>query len=146
MRATARLGAWPPAAVLAAAGMAAACAHPFHFPPAFAPEAGYVQVGIASWYGPGHDGRRTSNGEVFDQDGLTAAHPSFAFGTLVRVTLVSTGRSVVVRINDRFPAYKGRIIDVSRGAARRIGLIGPGTGKVRLVVVTEAAEEADPGR
>ena len=91
--------------------------------------------GTASWYGPGYDGKHTTSGEVFDQDDLTAAHYDWAFGTRVRVTLLSTGKSVVVRINDRFPSYKGRVIDLSRGAARRIGLIGPGTGRVRLEVV-----------
>jgi rare lipoprotein A len=60
---------------------------------------------------------------------------SWVFGTQVRVTLLSTGRSVVVRVNDRFPNHKGRVIDVSRGAARAIGLIGPGTGRVRLEIV-----------
>ena len=107
----------------------------FRFPPAVAPPAGFVQVGIASWYGPGYDGKRTSSGEVFDQDELTAAHMTFAFGTRVRVTMLSSGRSVVVRINDRFP-NKRRVIDLSRGAARKIGLIGPGTGRVRLEVVS----------
>jgi rare lipoprotein A len=90
---------------------------------------------MASWYGPGYDGKRTSSGEVFDQDALTAAHYRWAFGTKVRITLLSTGRSALVRINDRFPNHKGRVIDVSRGAARAIGLIGPGTGRVRLEVV-----------
>jgi rare lipoprotein A len=98
------------------------------------PPVGLVQVGTASWYGPGYHGHKTSSGEVFDQDALTAAHLTFAFGTQVKVTLLSTGRSVVVRINDRFP-NASRVIDLSRGAARRIGLIGPGTGKVRLEVV-----------
>jgi rare lipoprotein A len=121
-------------AALPVALLAAACAHRFHFPPAVDPPVGFVQVGIASWYGPGYHGHKTSSGEVFDQDELTAAHMTFAFGTQVRVTLLSTGRSVVVRINDRFP-NASRVIDLSRGAARRIGLIGPGTGKVRLEVV-----------
>ena len=112
-----------------------ACARPFRFPPALAPEPGFVQEGVASWYGPGYHGRRTSSGEVFDQEAMTAAHVSFAFGTQVKVTLLSTGRSVIVRINDRFPAHKGRVIDLSRAAARRIGLIGPGTGVVRMEVV-----------
>jgi rare lipoprotein A len=96
---------------------------------------GTVVEGTASWYGPGYHGRRTSSGEVFDQDDLTVAHSDWAFGTRVRVTLLSTGRSVVVRVNDRFANHKGRLVDVSRGAARRIGLIGPGTGRVRLEVV-----------
>jgi rare lipoprotein A len=94
-----------------------------------------VVEGVASWYGPGYDGNRTSSGEVFDQDAQTAAHASWTFGTKVRVTLLSTGKSTVVRINDRFPNHKGRVIDISRGAARAIGLIGPGTGRVRLEVV-----------
>jgi len=99
------------------------------------PAPGTVVEGVASWYGPGYDGRKTSSGEVFDQDALTAAHAYWAFGTRVRVTLLSTARSVVVRVNDRFPSHKGRAIDVSRGAAQVIGLIGPGTGQVRLEVV-----------
>jgi rare lipoprotein A len=100
-----------------------------------APPVGTTVEGMASWYGPGYNGNRTSSGEVFEQDDLTAAHADWAFGTRVRVTLLSSGRSVVVRINDRFANHKGRLIDVSRGAARRIGLIGPGTAWVRLEVV-----------
>lgn len=116
----------------------ASCGHPrprYVFPPAEVPAVGTVLEGTASWYGPGYDGNRTSSGEVFDQDALTAAHYNWAFGTKVRVTLLSTGKSAVVRINDRFPNHKGRVIDLSRGAARAIGLIGPGTGPVRLEVV-----------
>jgi rare lipoprotein A len=95
---------------------------------------GTTVTGIASWYGPGFHGRKTSSGERFDQDALTAAHRKWAFGTRVRVTLLSTGRSVVVTVNDRIPR-KDRIKDVSRGAARALGLIGPGIGKVRLEVI-----------
>ena len=120
-----------PVPLLAVAG----CARPFRFPPPTAPAAGLVQEGVASWYGPGYHGRRTSSGEVFDQEAMTAAHVNFVFGTQVKVTLLSTGRSVVVRINDRFPSHKGRVIDLSRGAARRIGLLGPGIGRVRMEVV-----------
>jgi rare lipoprotein A len=109
-----------------------------HRPPVgWAPPLGTTAVGTASWYGPGFHGRRTSSGERFDQDALTAAHRLWAFGTRVRVTFLATGRSVEVTINDRIPR-KDRIIDVSRGAARALGLIGPGTGKVRLEVVQEA--------
>ena len=96
---------------------------------------GTTAQGTASWYGPGYDGKRTACGERFDQDALTAAHGTWPCGTKARVTLLSTGRSVVVRINDLFPNHKGRLIDVSRGAARQIGLIGPGTGRVRVEVV-----------
>jgi rare lipoprotein A len=110
-----------------------------HRPPVgYAPPPGTTAVGIASWYGPGFHGRRTSNGERFDQDGLTAAHRLWAFGTQVRVTFLRNGRSVVVRVNDRLPR-KDRAIDLSRGAARAIGLIGPGTGKVRLEVISVEA-------
>jgi rare lipoprotein A len=123
-------------ATCAAALVLPACAA--HRPPAGVPlpppRAGTVQLGIASWYGPGFHGKRTSSGEIFDQNALTAAHHSWAFGTRVRVTLLSTGRSVVVRINDRLPR-RDRVIDLSRAAARAIGLIGPGIGKVRLVVL-----------
>jgi rare lipoprotein A len=109
---------------------------------AVTPPVGMVVEGMASWYGPGYHGRRTSNGEVFDQDDLTAAHADWAFGTRVKITLLSTGRSVVVRVNDRFGNHKQRLIDVSRGAARRIGLIGPGTGRVRLEVVETPASDS----
>ena len=122
-------------AAIVAVGLAG-CGHPrYTFPPAETPAIGTVVEGMASWYGPGYDGKRTSSGEVFDQDALTAAHYSWVFGTKVKVTLLSTGRSAVVRINDRFPNHKGRLIDLSRGAARAIGLIGPGTGRVRLEVI-----------
>lgn len=104
-------------------------------PPAgVAPPVGTVVTGTASWYGPGYDGKRTSSGEIFDQDALTAAHYDWAFGTRVEVTLLSTGKKVVVRVNDRLPR-RDRVIDLSRGAARRIGLIGPGTGRVQLKVL-----------
>ena len=107
----------------------------YKFPPPEAPAVGTTAEGIASWYGPGFHGKQTASGERYDQDALTAAHPYWAFGTRVKVTLLSTGESTVARINDRFPAYKGRLIDVSRGTAKAIGLIGPGTGQVRLEVV-----------
>jgi rare lipoprotein A len=119
-----------------ATALVAACA-PHRPPPAplASVPTGTVQEGIASWYGPGYHGRRTSSGERYDQDDLTAAHPTWPFGTRVRVTLLSTGKSCVVRVNDRFGGHKGRIVDLSRGAARKIGLIGPGSGKVRLEVI-----------
>jgi rare lipoprotein A (peptidoglycan hydrolase) len=136
---------WPPALALCAAAALSACGGS-HKQPRVIPRpdrvfaaAGTVEKGMASWYGPGYDGRRTSCGDRFDQDDLTAAHPTWACGTRVRVTLLSSGRSVVVRINDLFPGHKGRIVDLSRGAARVIGLLGPGTGEVRLEVVEQAS-------
>jgi len=96
---------------------------------------GFPQEGVASWYGPGFHGRTTASGERFDQDALTAAHPSLPFDTRVRVVNLRNRREVVLRINDRGPFHDGRIIDVSRAAARRLGLIGPGTGRVRVIVL-----------
>ncbi len=96
----------------------------------------YDERGVASWYGPGFDGRRTANGEIYDERGLSAAHPTLPMPSWVRVTNLENGRSLVVRINDRGPFKRGRIIDLSRGAARRLGVIGPGTAKVRVQNVT----------
>jgi len=95
-------------------------------------------TGMASWYGPGFHGSRSANGEVFNQHSLTAAHRSLPFGTQVRVTNLDTGLSVVVRITDRGPFSSGRIIDLSAGAARVIGLINSGVAPVRLDVLGSA--------
>lgn len=103
--------------------------------PQLPPQPGKPQIGVASWYGPGFHGRRTSNGEVYDQHELTAAHPSLPLGTRVRVTNLDSGRSVDVRVNDRGPFAKGRAIDLSHAAASSIGMIGPGTAPVRIDVV-----------
>ena len=85
-----------------------------------------VQRGKASWYGAAHHGRRTANGETFDRKALTAAHRSLPFGTRLKVTNERTGRSVVVRVNDRGPFGGGRVIDISQSAALVIGLSGVG--------------------
>ncbi|MBD3315706.1 MAG: septal ring lytic transglycosylase RlpA family protein [Chitinivibrionales bacterium] len=94
-----------------------------------------MTTGVASYYGPGFHGRQTANGERFDQYAATAAHRTLPFGTRVRVTNLNNGKSVVVRINDRGPFKRGRIIDLSVGAARQIDMIGPGTARVRLEVL-----------
>jgi rare lipoprotein A len=91
--------------------------------------------GQASWYGPGFHGARTASGERFNQHDLTAAHPSLAFGTKIRVTNQYTGRSVIVRVNDRGPYAGGRIIDLSAGAADAIGLKSSGVASVSLEVL-----------
>ena len=91
--------------------------------------------GKASWYGPKFHGRRTANGEIFNSNALTAAHRHLPFGTKVRVTNVRNGRSVIVRINDRGPFIKGRIIDVSAGAARKLNMIGSGIATVQLEIL-----------
>ncbi|WP_406820983.1 septal ring lytic transglycosylase RlpA family protein [Pseudomonas sp. KnCO4] len=93
---------------------------------------GYDQTGTASYYGSRHHGKRTASGEPFNQNGLTAAHRSLPFGTRVRVTNTANQRSVVVRINDRGPHTRGRLIDLSRAAAEKIGMIRSGTAQVRV--------------
>jgi rare lipoprotein A len=100
------------------------------------PDGGYTEEGNASWYGPPFHGRRSSNGEVYDMNKLTAAHRTMAFNTMVRVTNLSNGKSVVVRITDRGPFVENRIIDLSRAAAQTIDSIGPGVVPVRLEVVS----------
>lgn len=101
---------------------------------------GSTEVGVASWYGHPYHGRRTANGEVYDQEKMTAAHPSLAFNTWVRVSNLDNGLDTTVRINDRGPFVKGRAIDLSRAAAREIAMLGPGTAKVRVVVIDPPAQ------
>jgi rare lipoprotein A len=91
--------------------------------------------GIASWYGEPHHGRVTASGERFDMYDFTAAHRTLPIGTRVRVTNLSNGQSAIVTVNDRGPSVRGRVIDLSYAAARRIGLIGPGTAPVQLEVL-----------
>jgi rare lipoprotein A len=90
------------------------------------------EEGVASWYGPKFHGRRTANGEIYDMHKLTAAHKTLPFGTRVLVTNLDNGATVVVRINDRGPFVKGRIIDLSKAAAERIDMIGTGTARVKI--------------
>jgi len=104
---------------------------------AIEPEEEEIGTGLASWYGSEFAGRRTASGERFDPAGYTAAHRSLPFGSMVRVTRLDTGRSVIVRINDRGPFTGGRVIDLSQAAAREIGLIGPGRGQVSLALVSD---------
>jgi len=96
---------------------------------------GHAERGMASWYGPNFHGRRTANGETYDMHGLTAAHRTLPFGTWVRVTNLDNGRSVDLRINDRGPFAKGRVIDVSYAAAERLEMVGPGTARVEIRVL-----------
>ncbi len=93
---------------------------------------GGVEFGIASWYGQEFHGRPTSSREVFNMNDMTAAHRTLAFGTHVMVTNLDNDRSVVVRINDRGPFVRGRIIDLSYAAARVLGVVGTGTARVRV--------------
>ncbi|MBB3265255.1 rare lipoprotein A [Azospirillum sp. OGB3] len=97
----------------------------------------YSETGIASWYGPGFHQKVTANGEVYDQNELTAAHKTLPMPSLVRVTNLDNGRSLVVRINDRGPYANGRIIDMSRRGAQLLGFEGTGTAKVRVQILAE---------
>jgi rare lipoprotein A len=98
----------------------------------------YDETGVASWYGPTFYGKSTANGELYDGDGLTAAHRTLPMPVNVRVTNLDNGKSVVVRVNDRGPYAKGRIIDVSRHAAELLGFVGQGTAKVRVTYLGRA--------
>lgn len=127
-----------PVALLATALLATACrtSRPAPERPA---RPGSVERGVASWYGEPFHGRRTASGEVYDMHRFTAAHRTLPFHTLVEVTNLDNKRSVRVRITDRGPFVRGRIVDLSYAAAREIGLIGPGTARVELRVL-EAGE------
>lgn len=94
----------------------------------------HVEQGLASWYGPGFAGKPTASGERFRPCKRTAAHKTLPFGTRVKVTNLSNGRTVVVRINDRGPFVEGRIIDLSKAAARQLGMLQAGVVRVEIVV------------
>ncbi|ROT44891.1 septal ring lytic transglycosylase RlpA family protein [Pusillimonas sp. NJUB218] len=97
----------------------------------------YREEGIASWYGRQFHGNKTANGETYDMYAMTAAHPTLPIPSYARVTRPTTGRSIIVRINDRGPFHPGRIIDLSYVAAAKLGLIGPGSGKVVVEAITQ---------
>lgn len=120
----------PPLALAAALAVAAGCATP-----RAARHGVAVERGVASWYGPGFHGNFTASGERYDMWSLTAAHRTLPFGTLVEVRNLENGKSVRVKINDRGPFLKNRIVDLSRAAAEAIGMVGPGTALVELVAV-----------
>ncbi|HOV62517.1 MAG TPA: septal ring lytic transglycosylase RlpA family protein [Spirochaetia bacterium] len=101
-----------------------------------------LQEGYASWYGGKFHGRKTANGEIFDSNEFTAAHRTLPFGTLVKVTNLANGLSVIVRINDRGPFVEGRIIDLSRAAAAKIGMAGSGVAHVRIEPIGMAATDS----
>ncbi|MBS2032037.1 MAG: septal ring lytic transglycosylase RlpA family protein [Deltaproteobacteria bacterium] len=109
--------------------MASGCAHR----PA---TAGYAEEGIAGYYGKDFDGRRTASGAIFHAEAKTCAHRTLPFGAIVEVTRLDNGRSVVVTVTDRGPFVSGRIIDLSLGAARQIGLVQAGLTRVRIAVLS----------
>ena len=102
-----------------------------------------LERGQASWYGPRFHGRRTASGERYDQHALTAAHKTLPFGTLVRVRSLVTGKEVDVRVTDRGPFVRGRIIDVSRAAAEALGMMGLGVKQVSLHIIDSASPVAN---
>ena len=103
-----------------------------------------AEVGIASWYGPGFQGKPTASGEIFDMHALTAAHRTLPLGTMVEVKNLENGRTTVARINDRGPHRRGRIVDLSLGAAEALGIEHEGIARVRLTVVGDVV--AEPSR
>ena len=134
----------PLALALSTGLLLAACARP----PAVAPRPvvlGMSETGLASWYGPEFQGRRTSSGEVFDMRQLTAAHRDLPLGTWVLVTNLDNGRAVEVRVNDRGPFVSDRILDLSYAAADLLGMVGPGVVPVRVVVSRLEAEASAAG-
>jgi rare lipoprotein A len=106
----------------------------------------YRADGIASWYGPDFHGRLTANGEVFDMRGISAAHPTMPIPSYARVTNLDNGRSIIVRVNDRGPYARSRIIDVSIGAANALGFYGDGLAHVRVEYVGRAPLEGSDDR
>ncbi|MGR9108022.1 MAG: septal ring lytic transglycosylase RlpA family protein [Gammaproteobacteria bacterium] len=97
-----------------------------------APAPNHKEVGEASWYGPGFQGKKTANGETFNQNNMTAAHPSLPLGTKAKITNLKNGKKVEVRINDRGPYAGDRVIDVSRAAAKKLGMKNDGTTEVKI--------------
>lgn len=104
---------------------------------------GYSEKGIASWYGPGFHGRRTSNGEIYDKHAMTAAHKTLPMNTMLLVKNIDNGKKTVVRVNDRGPFVRGRVIDLSYKAAQIIGAINKGTARVQIVALAERNKDTN---
>jgi rare lipoprotein A len=116
----------------------AGCAHKNHIT-AIPVKIGHTETGVASWYGKPYDGRAAANGEIYHMENLVAAHRTMPFDTWVRVYNLTNNRAIDFRIIDRGPFVHGRIIDLSHAAAEAIDMIGPGTARVRLVVIRPPA-------
>lgn len=106
----------------------------------------YTEMGVASWYGPPYHNRVGANGQVYDQNHISAAHRTLPMGSLIRVTNVRTGESAVMRVTDRGPFVAGRILDLSVGAAKAVGLWRAGTGEVRIDVYSTPKPMDEGGR
>jgi peptidoglycan lytic transglycosylase len=128
----------PPPPIANPNGYPEGSAPPSPAPPgAEAPPTGrplYSEVGIASWYGPPYNRRRGANGQIYDQNAVTAAHRTLPMGSLIRVTNLQNGRSAMMRVTDRGPFVPGRVLDLSVGAAKLLGVWRPGTARVRIDV------------
>jgi rare lipoprotein A len=105
-----------------------------------------TETGLASWYGPPYHNRRGSNGEVYNMHAMTAAHRTFALGSIVRVTNLKTGHTVLVRITDRGPFIPGRILDLSLSAAHKVDVWQPGTAEVKVELMESGAAPGSPGK
>jgi rare lipoprotein A len=127
-------------AIVATVALALGCATQRPAPVALPPPSAPSNVVTASWYGPGFHGRRTASGERFDANAMSAAHPTLPFGTHLCVTEVASGRTVRVRVTDRGPFRPGRSLDLSYGAARKLGIVGRGTARVRVAACGERRE------
>ena len=113
------------------------------YPPGY--PLGFVERGSASWYGPGFHGNRTANGEVYDMHKLTAAHRTLPLGSVAVVRSLTTGRQVTVRINDRGPFARGRILDLSLAGAQAVGMVGRGTDEIELRVISYQGRTGEMG-
>ena len=124
------------------AGCSSPAPKPVYFP---GYPVGYVERGMASWYGPGFHGNRTANGERYDMHKLTAAHRTLPLGSVAVVRSATTGKEVTVRINDRGPFAKGRVLDLSYAGAQTLGIVGHGTDQVELRVIGFQGRTTDMG-
>ena len=131
--------------LIAAVLLTGGCAKKHRAPRVVVPRPGFTETGVASWYGHPYHGRRAADGSIYNMEEMTAAHRTFAFGTRVQVLNLENGKSCEVRITDRGPFVDGRIIDLSRAAARKIEMIGPGTARVRLRVLGMETANDDRG-
>ena len=104
-------------------------------PPKFASAKGAYQIGLSSYYAHDFHGRPTASGEIFDMNGLSAAHRELPLGTIIRVTHMGNGRSVILKVNDRGPFVENRILDLSLGAARELGMIQEGVARVKIEII-----------
>jgi rare lipoprotein A len=124
------------------AGCSSPAPKPVYFP---GYPVGYVERGMASWYGPGFHGNKTANGEQYDMHKLTAAHRTLPLGSIAVVRSATTGKEVTVRINDRGPFAKGRVLDLSYAGAQTLGMVGHGTDQIELRVIGFHGRTAEMG-